>query len=439
LHGVTAKNENIVIYMINPFKEAAAIHDLCACFLALIHTYYAAVAHVQKKKSVNSSLVLQIVPIDSVVTFEAPVFLDPSSTAKLAREVYDRCPVIIDCSDKTDLRIPSRASIELEMPLPKVIHFQLTETPPSDILHENSCFHIAYCQSLDKKWITAAWIDNTGKYQASASYCLHGARKFAEVAREIWEMTVEIIQPRKVTWRLFIVKAGAMSANEVAGWLELQASSKSSSIALSLLSTKTTPLMDITPKPSTATDITSLSPNSQSANQAATTHTTSITSPQPLIYSPTPTSPSTTPLPADTPALPDTDPSARLLDLTDESWGIILSYHLNVSNSLIYYNPSLASGYLMKRAGVSELDAPVIMEVNLMYCSEKIGPGQNPQKWYDGVLKEVLIMYRGLGLLARLRGMEGVMSVKPWHIGLVEKGAEALRLCTGPLGGRESE
>jgi len=93
----------------------------------------------------------------------------------------------------------------------------------------------------------------------------------------------------------------------------------------------------------------------------------------------------------------------------------------------------------MKRAGVSELDAPVIMEVNLMYCSEKIGPGQNPQKWYDGVLKEVLIMYRGLGLLARLRGMEGVMSVKPWHIGLVEKGAEALRLCTGPLGGRESE
>jgi mediator of RNA polymerase II transcription subunit 13 len=125
--------------------------------------------------------------------------------------------------------------------------------------------------------------------------------------------------------------------------------------------------------------------------------------------------------PIDGPAEPDSD--ARLIDSTDQSWGAVLSHRLNNSNSLMELNPALISGYLIKRGGVNSDDPPIIMEVNILY-SEVVG---NPRTFHEGLLREILGYYRGLGTLARVRGLvDPVGDVRPWHIAAAEKAVKAL-------------
>jgi len=56
------------------------------------------------------------------------------------------------------------------------------------------------------------------------------------------------------------------------------------------------------------------------------------------------------------------------------------------------------------------------------------------QKRYDAVLREVLVKYRNLALLARVRGMQGLRGTSPWHVVVVQRAAEGLRRCVGGLG-----
>ena len=56
------------------------------------------------------------------------------------------------------------------------------------------------------------------------------------------------------------------------------------------------------------------------------------------------------------------------------------------------------------------------------------------QKRYDAVLREVLVKYRNLALLAKVRGIQGVRGTSPWHVVVVQRAAEGLRRCVGGLG-----
>lgn len=50
----------------------------------------------------------------------------------------------------------------------------------------------------------------------------------------------------------------------------------------------------------------------------------------------------------------------------------------------------------------------------------------------ENLLKDVLAQYRGLGLLAKLRGMRGTMhGVVPWHVVAAKRGVEGLSRVTG--------
>lgn len=103
----------------------------------------------------------------------------------------------------------------------------------------------------------------------------------------------------------------------------------------------------------------------------------------------------------------DTDINARLINSTDETWGVILAQPLNSAASMFEYRPALASGYLIKRAGARDGDGLVSMGVNLLHA----------QKPYHVQLKDVLDMYHGLGTLARIRGLvDPVRGVLPWHM-----------------------
>lgn len=155
------------------------------------------------------------------------------------------------------------------------------------------------------------------------------------------------------------------------------------------------------------------------------------------------------------------DPDAHLVDITDETWGVILSHRLNNSYSLTDYRPTLASGLLIKRGPdgthasltfpPDDTQGPVCVGVNVLWACNTgrvpaIGPDGSvyrlgsvvgaqgtetaPRITADAVLKELLGMYRGLGLLAKLRGMRGTkLGTMPWHIAAALRGVKGLEMC----------
>lgn len=431
---------NTVVYLVNPFDNSTALQDLCSCFWALIDSYGEPEGPAAQGLR-KTTPILRIIPISMIASFDWPVSTDPRTFANLAREVYDCCQSSPNTYTSADLPILCEASINLAEANHQSVQFLLTSEPPSNLLHEDSCMHVAYCQSLDDMWITAAWTDNTGKYQHTACYSLAGSQTFGRVAREIWEATLAYSKSRKVTWRLFLVSVGPMSRLHTDIWHELVLNTPPSTLSLSvsLLSVDTKPMVIISPN--RLNDIASIS--KQNNNQ-----TTPISTLQNQMQASTPTTPAAGFLPSipsgmDNIAIGDNDAAARLINRTDESWGIVLDRRLNVSRSIIDYNPALASGYLMKRTGPDDLDRPVVMEVNLTGAMHARGTSylqgvedSNPglgQQTYDGLLKDILIMYRALGLLARLRGAENETSCTPWHIAVVLRAADALRICMSAM------
>lgn len=113
----------------------------------------------------------------------------------------------------------------------------------------------------------------------------------------------------------------------------------------------------------------------------------------------------------------EVDGDATIVDVTNEVWAVILHHRLRNSNSVIDFQPALASGLLLKRGGPHEEDSPVCLAVNILHAHQS----------YTPLLKDILSMYCGLYALARFRGMVDPMkSVLPWHIATAIKAQEAL-------------
>ncbi len=156
---------------------------------------------------------------------------------------------------------------------------------------------------------------------------------------------------------------------------------------------------------------------------------------------------------------PHIESDAHLIDVTDDSWGVVFGHRLNCSNSLTDYMPSLASGLLIKRGNdgstssterVCAIQGPACIVVNLMWLGAS-GNGNplgeaNPRappsagivagslpigtRGHESVLKDLLVTYRGLGLLARLRGMKDTEGgLVPWHVAAASRGVRALEYC----------
>jgi mediator of RNA polymerase II transcription subunit 13 len=466
------KIDAFVIYMVDPFESQSAIWELCSAFWSLFQAYGQGPPG-RPDQIQKPDLVLQIVPVKYVASFEAPVILDASTYIGLAREVYDRCPPSAPSEDKMPLNIYTAPSFQLEEPIPRNVPFKLIAEPPQDLLHENSYIHLGYAVSVDGTWVTAAWTDVCGKSQAVVSYHL-GTRMFGEIVKEIWQTTIEILSARKVTWRVCIARAGVMDKEEMEAWVLLVQCPTQLNLFITLLAVDTTPHLKFTPT----------MPTTNPSNSSSTGHPSSNTpgsTPQPGVSPEHGLTPAATPS-ADTNSDPASDPDARLVDTTDESWSIILAHRLHISNSTSEYRPALISGLLVKR-GLTERSllcpntpdperGPIIIAVNILWMgavnptraatspfppsaagTEGISPGgigvsptPSPQErnyssltWTptlqtraaaENLLREVLGQFRGLGLLARLRGMRGTRhGTVPWHVAAAMRGVRGLGMC----------
>jgi mediator of RNA polymerase II transcription subunit 13 len=414
LASLNLEEMNLVVYFAYPAGNNALLVQICSAFQHLFNMYRKSLS--EKKINATNEIVLQLIPLDFMSSLTSIVVPVPDDYFRLAMEVYDRCMDFTSSS--------SSPAIMLEQPLPKNIDFKLNAVPSASVLQENTCLHVAYAQSIDDRWITAVWTDNRGTQQMTASYCLGRKNEpistaFTVVANEIWETTLAFVSNKKIHWRIMIARVGVMDPSEIDFWTGLAATESDAQISLTLITVQTDPSLRLLPVPVT------LGPSGNSTYSGITPVSTPQASQTSILSPENATTPvrenNSSATAVDGPLEPDSD--ARLIDYTDQSWGVVLSHRLNNSNSLMEQNLALISGYLVKRGGSNSDDPPVVMEVNIVY-SEVLG---NPRTFHESLLREILGYYRGLGTLARVRGVvDAVRDVRPWHIAAAEKAVKAL-------------
>ena len=439
LSGITQDEDRaIVIYILNPFTGREARQHLCACFWILFQAYRDSTHKTQLEQG-SSDIFLQILPMNMVASYDAFVPLNATKMSLLAREIYDRCPPTsaLQLSD-VSAPLPNLAApaVELASTAPKRIGFQLASEAPGDLLYEGSILHVAYARSQDGLWLTASWIDSTGKHQSSSSFCLAG-RTFAEVASDVWEHTRTILAARQVLWRVFIVAQEAeLDASAVQCWRALAAKPRPQPVCVTMLSTQTESYLQLLP-PSTAseppcygaTEMGVLTP--ASTPQGATFTSSPDVSGHVGNAPPTPAASETaTSLPAD--GFGESD--AQLVDMTNETWGVLLSTKLgdNASTS------SMAHGILFQRGRTTMSDTEQVdtvdklpsLGVNLHWTIQvktQGGVDEGSVKQAELTLRDVLRMYRGLITLTNARSLKTENgSVLPLHIAMAVLGAAGL-------------
>ncbi|KAF4992200.1 hypothetical protein FGRMN_7331 [Fusarium graminum] len=417
-----SKDKNLVIYFVYSPDNPASIIEACTAFYRCFDEYSDLLA--ARRESPQNELVLQLVSSNLISSTSALVVPSPAEMIKLCVETYDRCTLFLD----TEFGGPTPApAIMLEQPPPRMIDFKLTTSPSQSLMHENSCLHVGYAESLDGRWITVAWTDNRGQRQATASYSITRSRTTdravsqhkAAIMAEIWATTLTHMSIWKVHWRVIITKSGPMDQKEVEWWQAASTLDDRFSFTMILMSVDTNPSLQLVPP---AVKI----PHSSTS----AFYSTPVSTPQASIVSPEQTTTPATPMRdnmtlaatpgADTATEADAD--SFLIDATDQTWGAIVGHRLGNSTTLLELRPALASGYLIKRTGIKLEDPPVVMEVNLVHT-------EATPRAYEPLLREMLCYFRGLGTLARARGVvDREMDVRPWHIAVAEKGVRALHL-----------
>ncbi|KAK2074601.1 hypothetical protein P8C59_008796 [Phyllachora maydis] len=415
--GAETTEKNFVVFFVYSLEKPGSAVDCCAGFQELFERYRKGL--MERRKPVLNELVLQLIPLSYVALDSTLSVLSPAEYATLSFAVYDRCTMFGG-------PMPAPA-IVLEQSLPHLIKFQPSPTPSPNLLQENSNMHLAYCQSVDERWITAAWTDNRGLRQMTASYCLGRrgrplSRPVASVIQEMWTTTTELISLLKVQWRIIVTKCGVIDVSEVETWKEASREDRSIGASLVIMTADTNPSLQLIPPavklPVAASSVLYTTP-------AATPQPVGVVSPE---QSGAPGALATgppTPGGGDTAMNSDADADATLVDVTDTTWGAVLSHRLSNSASLTDVSPALASGYLVKRSGARPDDPPAIMEVNMIHGDQT--PRAGNMRVYELGLREMLGAFRGLGTVARLRGVvDREVDVRPWHVAVAEKAARAL-------------
>ncbi|EAW11295.1 uncharacterized protein ACLA_089870 [Aspergillus clavatus NRRL 1] len=410
--------DNVVVYIISPFSSAAALADICAAFWGLFQKYISGIEKQQDRQA--DELVLQIVPFEFTMSTESLVVPLQAQYLNLALEVYSRCPPNTLQPNPINCAPP----MLLAEPTPKSINFQLTPEESSPLQGAKS-LHLACSRSHDQRWLTVSWSDNTGTLQQTMSYCLRyqnssAARSILEVRNEIWCVTRSIMEKIQARWRVIIVNTEPVDQDEVDTWtslVEQHNKVKPALVELAILYANTTPDLYLEPPP-LPLPMSIFNPHISSTPVATPNPSGNVFSPEQYGNAPTPPSGANAPTPTEFPA--DAESESLLIDICDETWGVILSHRLNSSSHLTDYRPALASGYLFRRKGPTDADGAFSMNVNLIYA-------QRPASSYEAFLKDILSKYRDLAALARARGTRNVQqNTFPWHIATAVRAQELL-------------
>ena len=416
--------QTVVVYLLNPFREDGMIKYICACFWEFCKSY----SRTQNALR-PSNIVLQVVPMEAVAIRDCFVVPNTKYLKHLAHSTYDMSPLPQKDECNAVWQIDCTPSVRVVPGITRKINFMLSETPPSSLMQEAQVLHLSYAISSDGDWLSAAWTDYTGQHQHTASFCLARA-EYHSVLSTVRNWTASMM-PDKSTWRLIVARLGSFNPRERIIWTEIVAPHVAlTMLDLSLHSPVYTIPTTETPLDPTASTITQPQPTCTGSS-----FLTPVSTPQATPQTVSPDAHGhTAPLNAPTPDATDpsaTDPDAQLLDSRDETWALILPF--SVTHAPDPYVPKrvLASGVLLRRGEVRVNKPLPSLGIDIIEnLAPKTAVGQT--SWLmprsaEGVLREVLGWYRGLALMARLRGVKGAKDgILPWHVGIAVAGARGL-------------
>lgn len=415
-----------VIYMLNPFSGRAASHHLCASFWLLFKAYRENLPKARRAQCGNDIL-LQIIPMEFVASSDGLMIQDGRQLATLAREVYDRCPPpAVKVADTVSvLPVLASPSVEIAGQSSRRVMFQLTADPPNDLMHENSYMHVGYSRSKDQQWLSVAWSDNTGQYQANAAYCVRG-RSFADAAEEAWGRTLDILAARQVTWRVYIVTDDRLDSSLVQCWLSLCSKPRAQALCVTLLSLQQDPILALTPPSPNPTDV---QPNAADAGIFTPASTPSaanaISSPDVNSQTPAPPTPAASEGVA---AIAENDPDAHLVDLADETWAMLLSPKLLMMSS----SNVLASGVVFRRGEPEPTPGAKLPSLGYsVHWTIQVKPSgsvdEGQAKYAELTLRDAMKAYRNLSVLTNVRKLAvRQFLLLPIHMAVAKCGADGL-------------
>lgn len=219
--NIRGDSGNIIIYLFDPFNTEDFLPSLCAAFLKLFEAYRSALA--ESNLHASSDLVLQIIPLDFIFSTERLVIPALKDYRQLSLEVYDRCsPSLREGSDQKRFPFMGAPAVRLAKTIPRNIEFKLNSDPSSASLYNDHRIHVAYSWTPGDLWLTASWTDNQGVLQWNAPYWLgiddaNPTQPFILAAKELWEVTKMMLRPLNSTWRVFVVKDGSLTLEEIKG------------------------------------------------------------------------------------------------------------------------------------------------------------------------------------------------------------------------------
>ena len=100
----------------------------------------------------------------------------------------------------------------------------------------------------------------------------------------------------------------------------------------------------------------------------------------------------------------ESDPAARLIDKTEESWGLTSVQPIKMFTARNRTGPILNTGYIVKRNGVADEDGWSMLGVEVVRAED----------WSDTSMRELLHTYRSLNTLSSAIGLDH--GVLPLHL-----------------------
>ena len=207
-----------MIYMVNTSTDATRLPHLCEAFLRLSESY--ASVHREQKVEATNDMSLHILPLASIASNKHLVIPEPAAYRRVAFEVYNRCAPLKN-SDEVSPFFGAPAVL-LARTIPRTINLQFTTTPVAGLPLSDRCIHVGYCWNPRTQWLSASWTDTQGSLQWSACYCVATTQNsrwptLHEVAREVWDTTMDMINSNGVPWKVYIAKMSRMSKQELDG------------------------------------------------------------------------------------------------------------------------------------------------------------------------------------------------------------------------------
>ncbi|MCJ1477765.1 mediator of RNA polymerase II transcription subunit 13 [Lambiella insularis] len=413
LSHLASARQTIIVYIVNPFCAPSSLPRLCECFLKCFEKYASAASTVAQENP--SDLVLKIIPMGLVASTTTVAIPSPSQYVRLAKDIYDRCPMESTLGDLSPYA--SASFVQLAENIPRSLSLRLTTDPTTRLSVDHETLHIGYSWRSGSQWLCSSLTDNLGKLRWNASYCFGDTSSnlwptLLHIIHEIWSGVVDIVGRSSHKYTVYVVKDEPLEQKEIEAWLRVSTLPENPPVTLVVLCAEESPPIyysmcalpssvpedaafyttpESTPLPNAATPDNQASPGF--ANGAINT---------PRIYEST-----------------DAESGARLVEVTDQSWGIVFSRPIHSHGYGMNENHSLSSGYLLKRAGGRDENGWVMMGVHVVHAG----------KWTESSMKDLLAMYGSLGTLARARGVEdSVTGILPWHIAVASKSRKSLTL-----------